>query len=250
MAVAVYGHLPARTPSSEESDDCFSVFHGLSAALGVLANPSVDSTDSGLWGMNDAEGPWTGADHAALCGWFQVGPPQGGFGPLPLVPFTATTVATVGRFGEFTLSGLEYYLPLPSAGAEQWRLLSGRSWFGPIDPARHTPLRVTLDSGTEPDVAERSEEVLGALRTLCPPGAIFHFEAVDDPATVEFTSPSPWRWWLGGDGSTTFPSHTFTLAATAPEWTPIALGYTVAYISEACRAVGITAEIGVRVARA
>lgn len=252
MAVGVYGHLPVLAASAEEAEaDCYSVFHGLSAALGLLAHASEDASDGGQWGMNDAGGPWSGADPTALCGWFQVVPMGEGREPLPLVPFTAATVATVARFGEFSLTGLEFYLPLPRAGPEQWRLMSGRSWFDPIDPTGRTPLRITLDSGTDPSVAERVDDLLDALDSLWSARMHFHFEAADDNTAVEFAAPSPWRWWLGDDdGSSTFASHTCTLTATAPEWSPIALGYTVAYVSEACRAVGIPVEIGVRIVRA
>lgn len=244
IAVGVYGNLPSTTIASTPSEiDCYGVFHGLTTSLGLTADDGGEGS-VGLWGMNDAGGPWTGGDDATLCGWFQVGPPYPAVGPLPLVPLVDAAVATVGRFGEFRLAGLELHVPVQNAGSAYGRLLSGRSWFAPTDPSRRTRLRVTLDAGPDHDVAARSDGILDALGSLCPPGAIFEFGPAGDSGAVELSPPVPWRWWLG-DG----PGRTLTLGATVPEWTPIALGQAITYVAEACRTAGMRSPLGVRIAQ-
>lgn len=231
LAVGVYGHLPSVAAVGDA--DCYSVFHGLSSALGLLSD-----AEPALWGMNDVAGPWSGPDEAALCGWFQVGPASDAIRPVPLTALVATATATLERFGAVALAGLDLYLPLAHGGSAYSSLLDSRAWFAPVDPADRVQVRVTVDAAPERGLASRMDALLGALRTF----------ATDpergDHREVSFATPVPWRWWLGDTTTTT------TLLVTAPEWTPLALGHTAAIVAEACRAAGLSGATGLRLARA
>ena len=192
--------------------------------------------------MNDAGGPWLGGDPAGRRGQFHVRPEGDGIVPLPVEALTTAAVATVERFGRLELHGLEYYLPISLAGPATSRLEHGRNWFALADPQAQAPLRVTLDSGESAIVAERRQDILQALEDVSLED--LDPRLLDDGKAVDFPDPVPWRWWLG-DG----PPHTATFSMTASEWAPLAIGRVVTYCVEACRSIGVTDHIGVRVVR-
>lgn len=246
LAVGVFGDLDADERIHAFEGDCYSAFHALSALMGHLSSARAGDAATGLWSMNDAGGPWLGGDSAGRRGQFQVDPDGEGMLPLPIEPFTATATAALERFGALTLHGLEYYLPLSVGGPASRRIAAGHEWFTLASPETRTPLKITIDGGESSEVADRRRALVEALNVVSPSSEGLEASLLDDAASVDFADPVPWRWWLG-EGH---PSRTVTLAATATEWTPLALGRVVSLISEACRHTGLTRHVGVRVVRA
>jgi hypothetical protein len=244
MAVGVFGLLGADELVYSSEEDCYSIFHGLSSLAGVLRSPNPDEPTRGLWEMNDAGGPWLGNDPTGRRGQFQVRPITDGNRPLPVEAFTMAAVAAVRRFGPLELHGLEYYLPIDLAGPATSGLEHGRHWFALAEARRRTPLTVTLDSGDSSVVVERRHEILQTLEDVSPAAEALAPAVSPDAEPADFADPVPWRWWLG-EG----PPHTVTLSATATEWTPLAVGRVVTFVVEACRSIGMTDHIGVRVVR-
>lgn len=244
IALGVYGHLDANEHVYALEEDCYSAFHSLSAATGHLNHERADGAELGSWGMNDAGGPWLGADRRERRAQFQVTPANGAGEPLPIEAFTCTAVAAVERFAALELHGLEYYLPLELAGSAASRVQSGAGWFTLAGREARTRVRVTLDSGESMVVVERVEEILQSLSGLGGPEELEATVDVDcEP--VDFPNPVPWRWWLGAG-----PANTTTFDVTATEWTPLAIGRVTTLFAEAFRSIGVTEAIGVRIVRA
>lgn len=242
IAVGVHGRLHENSwpRNTSTNPDCFSVFNSMSASLGFT---STKPPGPSQWEMNDAGGPWPGDDPAELRGWFQVAAHPDTDEPLPVEALTFAAVNSVERFGRLTLFGLEFYLPLWCSGPANVRLLDGQAWFGAADPAARTRILLTLDSGTSDVVVERSGDILDAIDALGSRGAGFEFARAEGAAAVEFSSPVPWRWWLGENGT-----HTTSMSVVVPERSSFALGRAVAYVAEACRFVSISTAVAVRIA--
>lgn len=236
LALGVHGRL---TGHRSDDHDCYSAFHALSSTLGWAS--MIDGTATGLWGMNDAGGPWFGEDAATLRGWFQVAPERR---MLPVEALTDAAVRTLERFGALEVDGLEYYVPVGDVGPAARRLLEGQAWFALAPPGRRARLRVTLDSGDSAAVAERGDAIVESLIGVVPAEEGLDAARLPDEALVDFAEPVPWRWWLG-DAT----AHTATFAATATEWSPLGLGRVVSCFVEACRTAGLTEPVGFRVVR-
>lgn len=231
LALGVHGRLAAHADVGDH--DCYSVFCALSAILG---GASDDGTAGGLWGMNDAGGPWF---DRSLCGWFQVDPADR---PLPVEALTDAAARTLSRFGLLDIEGLEYYAPATAPSAVR-RLRNGQAWFALAPPAERARVRVTLDAGDSASLVEHRNALVRALNGLAPSEEGLDVRASDEP--VEFATPVPWRWWLGNGRP-----HTMTIGVTATEWSPLGLGRVAALVVEACRTAGLTDAIGLRLARA
>jgi hypothetical protein len=244
LAVGVFGLLDADESVHSSGEDCYSAFRALSSAVGILSSADADDSARGLWGMNDAGGPWLGDDPIGRRGEFQVYPEHDGSVPLPVEAFTTTAVAAVGRFGPLELHGLEYYVPISLAGPATTRLDDGWRWFALDDPRDRAPLLVTLDSGDSPSAVERRLDIHRALEEVSPAWEGLDPMLLADADAVDFADPVPWRWWLG-DG----PPHTATFSVTAMEWAPLAIGRVVTTMIEACRSIGLTDHLGLRIVR-
>lgn len=243
LAVGVYGRLAAHNAVVADDQDCYSAFHAVSSVLGWTTPMSDARQEVGLWGMNDAGGPWFGDGAGGLRGRFQVSPEGDGGAVLPVEAFTDAALSTLERFGLLDLEGLEYYVPISEGGPATEHIQAGRNWFALAPSDRRTRLRITLDAGDSPLAADRADDVLRNLRDIAPSEEGLDPVRLDDHEQVDFAEPVPWRWWLG-DGE----PHTVSLSATASGPTALGLGRVVSLLVEACRMSGIADGLGVRIA--
>ncbi|MCD2186612.1 hypothetical protein [Actinomycetospora soli] len=244
MAVGVFGHLAADESLYARDDDCYSTFYSLSGVLGQLVSANANDPRSGLWGMNDAGGPWLGSSSTGRRAEFQVAPDVGWGPALPLEAFTFTALASVARFGPLELHGLEYYVPMESVQPAPSEIETGRAWFATADTGTRTRLRITIDSGDSPAAPDNADDIVRAIERISPAEERTDVSIPHGLEHVDFSDPVPWRWWLG-EGV----PHLLTLQATATEWSGLGVGRVARLIVEACSSIGVVDPIGVRVVR-
>ncbi|SDM25767.1 hypothetical protein SAMN05421869_13930 [Nonomuraea jiangxiensis] len=225
MFAAVYGELatnPWLNPAVASSD-AYSLFVARSSAMGWLT-PASENATGGFWGMNDAgQDPSFDPELGSRIAWFQVSitEPVPAGRPVPLQPFFSCAHDVLARMGEFRLTAVDALFPMPVAppaiGAVA-TLLEDSGWFADHHPGSVTPLRVTLDSGSEAAIGSHAPGILQWVREVRQSAFVCESMLESGP-------------------------HRVILHGTLAEWSLGALGWLAAFLADASARCGINVPL-------
>jgi hypothetical protein len=224
MVAVLHGRMRGHTwRTSAAESDTYSLFTARASAMGWQTEPELHPS-SGLWGMNDAES----SDDVAR---FQVALPSTipSTSPLPVQPLLACARDVLGRLGTFDLSIAEVRLPMQIMTARSriqalGTLLHAAGWFVDLAPASAVSVRVNVHS-----------DVSGALPNGLTAGFARRVSAIQQRVLR--------------DAEPVEDKETLSFAATLAEWSPDALGWTVAFLAEVFHEFGVRTPVVVAATR-
>ncbi|GAA4735782.1 hypothetical protein [Phytohabitans rumicis] len=239
MFAALYGELVPHPWLDPDTDrDAYWLFYHRSLAMGWLDEVGA----AGLWGMNDADREHPLADAgASLVAWFQVGAEEVPAGrPLPVQPFLRCAGDAVARMGRLELTAVQVLLPVqgldPSSRPAYGHMpsLQTAAWYGDGDPLSRTPVRVTLDSGTDPSIRSAAP---GMREWMSQEQDTFVCEShsLSDPPPM---APPFDDWFWNGP-----PRHRVTFHGTLAEWSLDALGWLGGFLADLSARHGVSTPL-------
>ncbi|HEX4491393.1 MAG TPA: hypothetical protein VH914_09340 [Acidimicrobiia bacterium] len=214
--------LPAAFPGAREQRVVVLELHGPFVAHPGAAPPGEDAyslfydRSTAMGWLTDAMGGPTslwamheGEAEPNRC-WFQVDVTSDS-SLLPLMPLFACAGDVVHRLGTFTLEAVELQLPPPAAPPSRqiaMELITANGWFGNCAPSHRRAIEVAIGG-------------------------------VDVSVVAEWMRP-----WV--QSVFVCDSAAATLRGTVVEWSLDALGWTAAFVAQACHAVGVDIPLSMR----
>ncbi|MFE1319412.1 hypothetical protein [Kitasatospora phosalacinea] len=235
MFAALYGgFVPHPWDGPESEHDAYQLFHRRSLAMGWL-DERAGGGGPGLWAMNDAgRGHSLAARGAGPVSWFQVeAAAVAGDRPLPAQPFLRCAQEVTERAGVLRLTAVQLLLPLRAAGtAQAVPSLRTADWFAVGGPGARAAVRVRVDGGSDPVLAEVAERLLGDFGAL---DQDVFTGGVDDRASADGFPAPPFddRFWNGP------PRYGVTLSGELAQWSGEAVGWLAATLADCAARRGV-----------